>query len=311
MRWGGALAVVVCLFLPQPVFAEVGPIYEVIDQLVENLGRDLKEPAGKTSRTAVVSITSSNNIDGEVREYLLAQIESLRSEGEKGFGFLRCQECLNYKAETVGDRVVVQKGGGSQEELVNMISRLGVDSYTRINLVHSGRRTVLTLTIHKVEDHSIIWDKRYSTRLLYLTQKGLKASLTGYQLVTLPEKTFPLGIEVVGGERLYGVGEIGVYVFGSMLTKSPVRSYVSVGPSLALNLNELFSRPWSWGSLSWTVRGGFGIYGAERDVTIGSGIKAELGSFVHVKVEEIKGFSIEGAGSQPLTILIGFGFDIG
>ena len=306
-----------------------GPIYDAVDYMAALFAKDAAAMPDHDS-VAVAGLAVSGNLSDDIGGYLLSRIEAtMGPEGKPRF--VQCKDCMALRAEVMGDQVVIKKGVTEQKDLIRFAGQLGVKEYAQVNLAYTGTRAHLQVNAYDAANGSLKWAKSYDTRVLQLAKAGFTIGLSLAQMVAFGDVTsFPMALSAIAAERLYGVGSFGI---GGLATTRELdgRSYVSVGPVLALNVNELAQKPWSWGACLVTLRVNYGWLGQSRDINAGAGLKFEIGSIYHVMIEGMKGFALEtenkAAGdssakyessssvkhpqSLPAAVLIGFGLDMG
>lgn len=306
-----------------------GPIYDAIDLMVNDLTKDLVELAKVTDKAAVTGISTSENLDPDVRTYLRGKIEGANN-GDSAFHFVVCKECLAVRAETDGDQILLKKGVDSQEQMQKIASTLRVSSFADTNLTYTGTRLVLQINVFNTKNGELRWSRSYDSRVLSLVKTGLKISVAIGQMVGLGEKGYPTAISLFVAERIYGFGEFGM-VGQFNPTQGAFKRDAQIGPMLRVNFNEISGHPWSWGSLLWSFRAAYGWYDSnQRDITLGTGPKLEVGSIYHLSLDYLRGSALSVRDNDktdqsgetstaserkpaalPQCLMIGFGFDLG
>lgn len=290
--------------------AERIPINEAIDHLVRQFGRDIDELSAKTKKSSIVALTTSENLPPEVKQYLLKRMEGSYSEAGE-FRFVQCRDCFTVRAETDGNDIVVKKGVTDKKELSKVASFLGVRSYTEVHLEYGASKVQIQVNVYNVSDSKLLWAKSYKTRLLNLGRTSMHFSLTAEQIVGLEKSGAPIGLTLYGAERIYGFGTVGLYLFGSFQNKE-VKSYVSLGPRVALDLNQILFSAWSWGSLHLDLGLGYGFYSGDRDVSLSTGLKLETGRYFHFRTGFVSGVFFTGDGNfMPSSLTFGVGVNLG
>ena len=287
---------------------------------MNELRSELEEVSQATTSAALISITVSENLGEDVKEVFLKRLEGVSNNGVN-FRFVQCKECLTVRAETDADGVYVKKGVTNEKDFKRMVQLLGTKTYAEANLSYSGTKLTLLVNFFGVADRSLVLSKSYSTRVLHTTKTGFKTSATVAQFFTVGGvRSYPFGGSILFAERIYGLGEFGLGTLG-YAGEGLTKSYVSLGPNLRLNLNEITDSPASWGALLLTMRLHYGAYdGKNRDISFGGGLKVEIGSIFHMLLEAQSSMTLNSetkAGTateqlkSPTAVLLGFGFDMG
>ena len=317
------------LILSSQAQAEGGPIYDAIDQMIAQLTHDLPALTKTVKRIAVTGVKVSENLEQDVSDYLTTKIEGAHQE-KMDFRFVQCKECMQLRAEANGSEVVVKKGITDQSELRKITSILGVPAYSEVNLTYTGTKVLLAINTYNAQDQALMWSKSYETRVLSLAKSGFKMGVTVEQLVGFDDNGYPMGLSLFAAERIHGFGEFGLSAFGAM-KDGRYKNYVSVGPMLTFNINELSNSYSTWGATLITMRVNYGWFGKKRDINAGLGTRVDVGSYYHVALEAIQGFSMESKDEQdeepkdgytyeddeealkalPFTVMLGFGFAFG
>lgn len=292
-------------FYSSTTFGSSRPLFDASDLLIEDFSEDLPLLSNVVNRAAIVSFTHTDSVEEDLREYIIKNLESRSAESD-AFEFIQCKDCFLIRAESQGDRVVVKKGLGTKAELEKKLSELGTKHYVEINFSNIGARASLTINVYRISKSDVVWGKTYHTRVLN-RHNGFFWTVTAMSGVASGVESTPLGVSVMGTQRIYGLGHMGVFVM-PVIGDGELKTSVHLGPRLEANLNELLFSPWEVGSLYLAIHLGVGIYGGEKELLFGGGVKQDVGSVFHVSVDVFSAKAGAEAEGMPTLILFGFGF---
>ena len=308
---------IIFVFLSISSYAISGPVYDSLDDLINQVDNDITDLAIITDRSLVISASTSDLFKQDLKTQFLRKLFNLRIEGKSlDFRFLECIECFTAKGRVVGRKVIVKRGITKKEDLKTITEKYGAKTYTRLELTYTGLQIILSVSMFNLKNDPI-WSKTYKTRLLLFSETGFTISLTFYQTVALEQDGFPLAADIFFGERIYSFGKLGLYLHGSYFSTT-IPTYLSIGTMFAWNLNQSILPSSLWASVLLVGKAGIGISissGIKRDITVGGGLRIELGYYFHISVETIYGIYINDNSAQsnehyPLSIIAGFGVNL-
>ena len=259
------------------------PVYRTLDELINDFRRDLQILTQFSRKSSVVEMTVSERLGEDIKNYALSKIEALPSIAKIDFQFIQCKDCFALRAEKEGDQIRVTKGVNSKEELVQLVDKLGVDSYTEVRITYSGFSLRLHINMYKLSGSELLWGKTYSTRLVTLGQSKIHFAFS-YNQAFGEKKSQPWGGEFFIAERIYGLGSFGI----SSMYLSKHRayySYITLAPTMELSINDMFNKHFPWGDIRLVLKVGFGLYNSKRSFSGGGGIKVKYGNIIYTSLQ--------------------------
>jgi hypothetical protein len=313
--------------------SDPGEVYDIlgsrsfivsIDDLMKQFKKDTASLVDKTNKTVVTGYTQSKNLASSFKSYTLKSIEAAANDGKISFHTVPCLECLGLRVEMIKGDVHVKKGITNIEELDKILNKYSTKSYTEINLSYVGSLLILQITVFNGFDNTILFSKKYKTRVYSLKEEGLIFGLSGLATSFNDREDLAgsYGGRLYLGHRMPSIGEVGIYL--SLLSVGESSTLMkNAGMFFDLDLNDMFESYWSLGILYFTNNLGVSLYKTATHPHYSAGFKLSIFTLYHLflnykfnfKVgggkEKFEDILIKGSDPIPPSLSFGFGFDFG
>ena len=210
-----------------------------IKDLLEQFKKDVPSIVSKTDKTIITGYTQSENLSASFKNYTIKALEEVAVDNKPSLNIIQCLECLSLRVEVIRGQNHVKKGITNLEELNNFLKQYSSNSYTEINLAYVGSSLVLQITIYSGVERTILFSKKYQSKVYSLKEEGLIFGLSG--VVSTFIKRSNLGPSFGGklylGHRMPSIGEVGTYA--SLVSISNNQTQANAGMFLDLDMNDI------------------------------------------------------------------------
>ncbi len=289
-----------------PIHSLPDPIYEAINSVVLELKHDLRHVASITDRVLLVNIEMSDTFKTDSRSHFINTLSSLVY---KNLHFPLCSECAAPRAEISGGKFIVKKGALPKEKLNVLLKSYDSKYYAKVALLYTGTRVILAFYLYDSVSDRPAWQKKYQSRLLFLSKTGFTVSFGLHSIITSDPRAYPLEFSLLLGERIYGIGKVGLSVLVTQ-NSTVIPSIYTMGIDFLLNLNELFRYNIYWLSFSLTTRVNLSLFPLlPRQVLTSFGAQFDVGAYTFLRVEALRSFSLTEGQTRtfPWSLVVGFG----
>ncbi len=306
------LWIIFILFPMKFLFGIPEPIYDSLNDLIEEVRDDYSSIGEITRRSLITSMEASDIFRSSIKSYFLGRLSKKNDNDD--FEFLVCSDCLSPQAEIEGGSFIIKKGTLTEEQLKGVLENYNAKSYAKMNLIHTGVRTILEVNIYRPGNVAPIWSNEYKTRLLLFSKVGFNFLLGIHPVFSLEEeRSTPVGFSLFFGERIYGFGKIGVHFLATLFSEVIPNSY-TIGITAYINLNQVLFSRFLWGAILIYGRGGFSFLGGGREFNVGGGLQIEIGLYTYISAEILIGVGrtvvTPDVESFPLSLVFGFGVNL-
>ena len=231
-----------------------------------------------------------------------------------GLEFVQCVQCEAIRAFSDGNAVIVEKGITDNTFMRSVTSDLSLDTVLSVNLAYTGKRMELQVKSIDAASQTIQWEKNFATRMIFLTDRGLKFSMDfGPAILTQRTNNESQMASLVGitiAERFHGFGELGLGVGSVFSVADGLINYAS-GPMIGMNINELTNWYWSWGDMTLYTSPGYGISKKASSLLVRSGLRMNFGTYTYLNMEYQRGLIYEKESKKyPAALSVGLGLEL-
>lgn len=250
-----------------------------LDLIASELTEDLSQVT-RNVKAVIAQYSQSAQLPYEFEQIALMKLSE--AFAKSSIKAIRCSECIQVTAKIENNEFVVTRGLPTGEDLVKLLKKFKTDTYVTINITVAANSMILGIRVANNKTAETYFQKEYKKPIYPIENSGFVFSLTGG--VARMKETNMLGGRAAIGRRLSRVGDVGI--FGTVYTDDDARIDTIFGGGMFfdLDLNDITSSYWRWGSFLVTMDLGMVATRSSLQGSAAVGLKQKIGRHLHIRL---------------------------